>query len=92
MTSLPPFSQLVRTYGDDVADTAEVCLTDALRSGDDPMAVIHYFGTLGLSVTCLDDLLAINEAQGEEELAAFRVAEGVAVSIASHRAWVLYRP
>ena len=67
-------------------------LQRALLGGDDPLQVVTYFATLGLALTQLEDLLKINDDPDEEELHAFRVQEGVAISIASDGAWALYVP
>ncbi len=40
----------------------------------------------------LDDLLLFNDDETEEELHCFRVAEGVAVSVASGGLWLLFEP
>lgn len=67
-----------------------VSLSAALREGDDPLHILPYMASLGLSVSCLDDLLLINSDQGEEELHGFRVAEGVAMTVSSNGLWVLF--
>jgi hypothetical protein len=77
-------------YGQEVV--ARISLRAALQGGDDPLKIIFYMRELGLSVSTLDDLLAINGDGFEEELAAFEVAEGVAVSVASQGEWVLFTP
>lgn len=91
----PSFSALVARYTSDPEDppeTATVSLSAALASGDDPWQVLSYLDGLGIVVRCLDDLTAINEDDTEEELHAFRCAEGIAVSIASHGQWILFMP
>ncbi len=45
-----------------------------------------------LAVRSLDDLLLINGDDTEDELHAFRVAEGVAVTVAGGGLWVLFEP
>lgn len=67
-----------------------VSLSAALREGDDPLHILRYLAGLGLSVSCLDDLLLINADEGEEELHGFRVAEGVAMTVSSDGLWVLF--
>lgn len=90
------FAQLLARYGlhatDD--DVTVVSLSACLSSSQDPGRILAYLAGLGRTVTTLDDLLtAINELDGEEELGAFPVRDGgVAVSIASHGEFVLFRP
>jgi len=73
-------------------DVQSASLAEALRGGCDPLNLVEYFRTLGLPLQGLDDLLRINNDPDEEELHAFRVVEGVAVSLASDGAWALYAP
>jgi hypothetical protein len=40
----------------------------------------------------LSDLLAINDDPSEEELHAYPVREGIAVSVASEDAWQIFTP
>ena len=68
---------------DEPRDVPRVSLAEALRTGTDPLRILAYLAGLGLEVRSLDDLLLINGDDTEEELHAFRVAEGVAISIAS---------
>lgn len=90
------FAQLLAHYGvrANDADVSIVSLSACLSSGNDPRCILAYLAGLGCTVTSLDDLLAaINDLNGEEELGAFPVRDGgVAVSIASHGAFVLFRP
>jgi len=91
----PSFGDLVSAYTldpDDPPITDIVSLADALTDGDDPWHVVAYLGGLGLPVHQLSDLLAINADDGEEELHAWPCREGVAVSVASDGAWILYIP
>ncbi len=67
-------------------------LAEALRDGDDPLHILSYLAGLGLTVQSLDDLLRINNDPAEEEIHSFRVAEGVAVSLASDGLWQLFLP
>jgi hypothetical protein len=67
-------------------------LAACLKTGDDPAKLLTYLAGLGQTVASLDDLLNINRLDDEDELGAFKVTEGVAVSIASHGAWVLFQP
>jgi hypothetical protein len=90
-----PLAELLRRYHDPAEEPAEVTrisLTAALQRGDDPMHIIEYLNGLGITVSTLDDLLAINDDQTEEELHSFRVSEGIAVSVASDGLWFLFEP
>ncbi len=73
-------------------DVQRASLAEVLRGGCDPLNVAGYFRRLGLPLRGLDDLLRINNDPDEEELHAFRVVEGVAVSVASDGACALYAP
>ena len=89
----PPLYRLLLAYAGPIADepiVAEVSLSRALKNGGDDMGLISYLGELGLVVSTLTDLLCINGLEDEEELSAFEVQEGVAVSIASEDRWVLF--
>jgi hypothetical protein len=84
--------QRYRTYADEPTEVRRASLAQALAGGEDPVKVVEYFTTLGLNVQCLDDLFQINNDPAEEELHAFRVQEGVAISVASDGVWALYTP
>jgi len=73
-------------------DVPRVSLAEAVRAGDDPLHVIPYLAGLGLTVRSLDDLLAVNADNTEEEIGCFRVAEGVAVTVARDGLWLLFEP
>lgn len=86
---------LLRRYSaehDEPRDVPRVSLTDALRSGDDPLHILPYLAGLGFAVRTLDDLLLVNDDDTEEEVHSFRVAEGVAVTLASDGLWLLFEP
>ena len=86
---------LLRRYcdqHDEPRDVPRVSLADAVRQGDDPLHVIPYLAGLGLTVRSLDDLLQVNADDTEEEVHCFRVAEGVAVTVASDGLWLLFEP
>jgi hypothetical protein len=89
-----PLAALLRRYCDDDGppDVPRVSLADALRDGDDPLHIVPYFASLGLALRSLDDLLQINNDVGEEDVHSFRVAEGVAVTMASDGLWILFVP
>ena len=67
-------------------------LAEAPRDGDDPLHILPYLAGLGLTIGSLDDLLRINDDATEEEIHAFRVEEGVAVTVASDGLWQLFVP
>ncbi len=85
---------LLRRYcdQDDPRDVPRVSLAEAIREGDDPLHILPYLAGVGITVHRLDDLLLINDDLAEEEIQAFRVAEGVAVSVASDSLWLLFEP
>lgn len=89
-----PFSTLTRRlYGDHPAPVPEtISLRQALSQDDDPLHILPYLRSVGIIVTSLPDLLAINDDQTEEELHAYAVAEGIAVSVASDDAWQIFTP
>ena len=93
-----PLASLLLRYRHDDRDSAgdgrvaRVSFAEAIRRGDDPLHVLPYLAGLGLAIETLDDLMLINADDGEEELHSFRVAEGVAVSVASEGAWLLFQP
>jgi hypothetical protein len=96
MTDQPEtLGALLRRYCEDFdepRDVARVSLADAIRRGSDPLNLLPYLAGLGIAVASLDDLLAINADEGEEEIRCFRVAEGVAVTVATDGIWALYTP
>lgn len=86
---------LLRRYRgdhDEPRDVPRISLAEAVRRGDDPLHVLPYLAGLGLAVRTLDDLLLINADDAEEEIHSFRVAEGVAVTVASDGLWMLFEP
>src|ERR1700722_15163385 len=88
--SLAALLRRYRDDADDPPDVPRVSLAEALRAGDDPLHVVPYLASLGLSVRSLDDLLLLNGDDTEEELHSFRVVEGVAVSQISDGLWLLF--
>lgn len=94
-TTHETFAALLRRYcadHDEPRDVPRVSLAEAVRDGDEPLHIIAYFASLGLPVRSLDDLLRINDDAGEEDVHSFRVAEGVAVTVASDGLWQLFLP
>jgi hypothetical protein len=90
------FAALLRRYrdgdGDEPGEVHRVSFAEAARSGDDPLHILKYLAGLGLAIASIDDLLQINGDETEEEIHCFRVAEGVAVSVASDGVWLLFEP
>lgn len=87
------FTDLVRRYAPAKIDDSHVrrmSLRTALNGGEDPLGLLQYLASLGLVIRALPDLLAINDLEDEEELSAFKVQEGIAVSAASDGVWVLF--
>lgn len=90
-----PFSDLARRLygGRHPAPVPEaISLRQALSQDDDPLHIIAYLRSVGITVTGLSDLLAINDDPSEEELHAYPVREGIAVSVASEDAWQIFTP
>ena len=88
---LPTFNTLRAEFGDAADDALTISLAQAQRDGSDPRSVLGYLAGLGRPVVALPDLLAaIMQLEEEEELGAFACVEGVAVSVASDGAWLLY--
>lgn len=84
---------MVALYADEDDDPEIITVSlAAARAGDDPRQILAYLVDLGIAVIILDDLLAINDVEDEEDLFAFRCREGVAISVASDGAWILYVP
>lgn len=81
----------LHTFEDEAPDPpAPVSLAEVLAGrAADPGGVVGYIRGLGIPVATLADVERINDDPGEEELRAHRVAEGVAVSVASEGAWHL---
>ncbi|HEY1856959.1 hypothetical protein [Acidocella sp.] len=86
---------LLRRYAgenDEPRDVPRVRFDEAVRQGDDPLHILPYLASLGIAVETMDDLLRINRDGTEEEISAFRVAEGIAVVISSDAIWQLFEP
>jgi hypothetical protein len=96
MTDTPEtLADLLRRHSDPDTEppaVPRVSLAEAAAGGGDPLDVLAYLAGLGITVRTLDDLLAINSDPDEEEVHSFRVAEGVAVAIASQGEWLLFTP
>ena len=89
----PPFADLARraAYPDDPPAPAVLSLSAIIAGDADPWGLLSYLVNLGRPVATLDDLFAaIGGLEDEDELGAFRCAEGVAVSQASDARWLLF--
>lgn len=88
----PPFAEIRRRYQLlSTTRTHTVALSTALQTGDDPLRILKYIGTLGVRPATLKQLHdGINGLEAEEELFAFECREGVAVSVASDDEWILF--
>ncbi len=63
---------------------------EAVRTGEDPLSIVKYFKTLGIAVREPADLFLRNDAPDEEEINAFKIPEGVAVSVESDGLWLVF--
>ena len=94
-SALPPLAVLIDRFSDpdDPRIITTVSFPSARQAGTDPGGILPYLARFGRSPACLDDLLAcVNALPDEEELHAWPVQEGIAVSIASDGAWFLFTP
>jgi hypothetical protein len=71
-------------------DVQRIKFDEALRTGEDPLRIIAYFKTLGIAVREPADLFLRNDAPDEEEINAFKIPEGVAVSVESDDLWLVF--
>lgn len=88
-------SEMVDRFSDpdDPRIITTVSFPSARQAGTDPGGILPYLARFGRSPVCLDDLLAcVNTLPDEEELHAWPVREGIAVSVASDGAWFLFTP
>ncbi|MDR3505127.1 MAG: hypothetical protein P4L52_02680 [Acidocella sp.] len=63
---------------------------DAVRTGADPLSIVKYFNTLGIEVREPADLFRLNDDPNEEEINAFKIPQGVAVSVESDDLWLVF--
>jgi hypothetical protein len=75
---------------DRLPEVRRIKFADAVRTGEDPLSIVRYFGTLGIAVREPADLFRLNDDPNEEEVNAFWIPEGVAVSIASDDEWLVF--
>jgi len=88
----PPLSDVLSDYADDgeIPHLAYARLKSP-RSKSEAARVLAYLAGFGIQPSTLDELRsAIDELEGEEELSAHPVAEGLAVTHASDGWWVLF--
>jgi hypothetical protein len=85
-SDLPSLHDLLAAYGE------EGCVTTcSLEQGQND--VLRYLASLGLMPRSLNELYhAIQSLEDEEELSAWRVREGVVVSVASQGEWHVFTP
>ncbi|MGE4480840.1 hypothetical protein [Acidocella sp.] len=71
-------------------DVQRIKFDEAVRTGEDPLKIIAYFATLGIAVREPADLFRLNDDPNEEEINAFWIPEGVAVSVESDDLWLVF--
>ena len=90
---LPSFAELRRRYADDGEDPGFAVATwnsDIPPDEDHGCIIINYLRGLGHSPRTLDQLRAVIDDLQDDEIAAYRTREGLAVSQASDGWWVLF--
>ncbi len=92
---LPSFAQLRGLYTSEDDEDGPLATTSTLQPTAGPgeasaRLIIEYLLTLGVRVSSLDELYDAISNLDDEELAAFRTREGVAVSVASEGWLVLF--
>ncbi len=83
---------LLRRYSsiEKLPDVQRIKFDEAVRTGEDPLNIVKYFKTLGIEVREPADLFLRNDAPDEEEINAFKIPEGVAVSVESDDLWLVF--
>lgn len=83
---------LLRRFSDieKLPEVQRIKFADAVRTGEDPLKIIAYLGTLGIAVQAPADLFRLNDDPTEEELVCFRIPEGVAATISSDDSWMVF--
>jgi hypothetical protein len=83
---------LLRRFSDieKLPEVQHVKFADAMRTGEDPLNVIKYLATLGITVQTPADLFRLNDDDSEEELVCFWIPEGVAATISSDDSWLVF--
>ena len=84
--------ELLRRYSsiEKLSDVQRIKFDEAVRTGEDPLRVLAYFATLGIAVREPADLFRLNDDPNEEEINAFWIPEGVAVSVESDNLWLVF--
>lgn len=75
---------------DRLPEVQRVKFADAVRTGEDPLHVIKYLNSLGITVETPADLFCLNCDDNEEELVCFQIPEGVAATINSDDSWLVF--
>jgi hypothetical protein len=78
------------SYIEKLPEVQRVRFADAVRTGEDPLHIIKYLGTLGIEVKAPADLFRLNDDPNEEELVCFWIPEGVAATINSDDSWLVF--
>ena len=91
-TKTETLAELLRRYSDieKLPEVQRVSFAEAVRTGEDPLHVIKYLGTLGIEVKTPADLFRLNDDDNEEELVCFWIPEGVAATINSDDSWLVF--
>lgn len=71
-------------------EVQRIKFNDAARTGEDPLRIVKYFATLGIAVREPADLFRLNDDPAEEEINAFWIPQGVAVSVESDDLWLVF--
>jgi hypothetical protein len=84
--------ELLRRFSsiEKLPDVQRIKFDEAVRTGQDPLRIIAYFATLGIAVREPADLFRLNDDPNEEEVNAFKIPEGVAVSVESDDLWLVF--
>jgi hypothetical protein len=84
--------ELLRRYSsiEKLPDVQRIKFDEAVRTGEDPLKIIAYFATLGIAVREPADLFLLNDDPDEEEINAFWIPQGVAVSVESDDLWLVF--
>ncbi len=84
--------ELLRRYSsiEKLPEVQRIKFDDAVRTGEDPLSIVKYFGTLGIAVREPEDLFRLNDDPNEEEINAFKIPKGVAVSVESDDLWLVF--
>ncbi len=84
--------ELLRRYSsiEKLPEVQRIKFDEAVRTGTDPLSIVRYFATLGIAVREPADLFLRNDALDEEEINAFKIPDGVAVSVESDDLWLVF--